>query len=270
MNVLIGLIIVIFIVINSRKNNKRENTQKVITDQPQIKSHKTIKIKRRRPIFKWILIAFGIYLAIGFINGAINPKTEEEKQQELKEKEAQAKKDKAVQESREVALSIEKEEEERDESIAESKRLLEESEYDSIYESERLEESIDESMYEANTFEGVAKHVFKEDLIKAEETEIGGYILSAKIPIGFTTGIMKNRFESEVVSLLEEIKFHDFSDITVIGYAESVDVYGNETETEAIMMILSQSEVKKINFKNFDSDNLSVIADTYYVDPSFK
>lgn len=273
MNVLIGIIIVTLIVINSRKNINKDNTQDISTDQPQIKSRKTIKLKRHRPIFKWILVAFGIYLAIGFINGAINPKTEEEKQQELKEKEAQAKKHKEVQESREVALSIMKEDEERDESIAESSRLLEESieesEFESIYESERLEESIEESTAEDNSFKGIAKSIFGEDLRKAEETEIGGYILSTKIPIGFTAGIMKDRFESHVVDLLEQIKSHDFADITIIGYAESTDVYGNESETEAIMMILSKSEIDKINFDNFDPDNLSVIADSYYIDPNF-
>ena len=58
-------------------------------------------------------------------------------------------------------------------------------------------------------------------------------------------------------------KGEEFNSITVIRNQGEFDVYGNEGGNVAHLVTLKSSTFEKIDFKNFNPDNLKIVADEY-------
>lgn len=53
-------------------------------------------------------------------------------------------------------------------------------------------------------------------------------------------------------------------------YTDFTDEYGNEKKDEVMHIYIPREEADKINFDNFNEDNIKEISDEYYIHPSFK
>lgn len=67
--------------------------------------------------------------------------------------------------------------------------------------------------------------------------------------------IMKKLSKNKTFKSTDEVRF--------VYRGTFVDIYGNESEEIAFKIFLSKDTISKINFKEFNSDNLPTIADYY-------
>ena len=89
----------------------------------------------------------------------------------------------------------------------------------------------------------------------------------------FTTNMIRIGMISKSADLFEEVsKYEDITanDITIGWMMTLVDQYGNENDQPVLKVQLSKDKLAKINWKNFDYNNLENIADAYFVHPALK
>lgn len=72
-------------------------------------------------------------------------------------------------------------------------------------------------------------------------------------------------FEMDIMRFLEKVQNESFESVYIAGYFDLIDTYGNEKNHKVYSIDLTKSEIDKINFGNFDRDNLKNIADGYQV-----
>ena len=158
----------------------------------------------------------------------------------------------------------------------------EESESISIEESIKEEESIQQVEKEAQEAEHEAKRqadpigfeaeeVWGSNLDKVDFNADTGYIeVHAQMSDNFSTSWIVSGFESRALDFLEAIENEDFSSVSIMGYFNMVDAYGNNENMYVYDLQLSKETVNQINFDNFSQDNLSKVADFYYLHNAFQ
>lgn len=158
----------------------------------------------------------------------------------------------------------------------------EESESISIEESIKEEESIQQAEKDAQEAEHEAKRQTDPIGFEAEEAwgsnidrvdfnADTGYIeVHAQMSDNFSASWIVSGFEFSALDFLEAIKNEDFSSVSIMGYFNMVDAYGNEENMNVYDLQLSKETVDQINFDNFLQDNLSKVADFYYLHNAFQ
>ena len=135
-------------------------------------------------------------------------------------------------------------------------------------ETESSQESIAE-VYDTN-FEKVAHEVFGENLREFEYIENECKILiTTYVPGNLTENLMKRSFHNTVIEYAKSIKDENFVDFYIDGEASMTDEYGNTEDSKVFTIGLAKETVDKINFDNFQTDNLEGIADAVFVHPAF-
>ena len=142
------------------------------------------------------------------------------------------------------------------------------SEVSSEDETESSQESIAE-VYDTN-FEKFAHGVFGENLREFEYIENEGKILiTTYVPGNLTENLMKRSFHNTVIEYAKSIKDENFVDFYIDGVASMTDEYGNTEDSKVFTIGLNKETVDKINFDNFQTDNLEGVADAVFVHPAF-
>lgn len=135
------------------------------------------------------------------------------------------------------------------------------SEYDknSILEPKTLEEKAQE----------ISEEVFEEELIRVAVLEDKHITIESQIYDNFSNEWIRSGFESLVAETLREIQDYEYQTVSVIGYFDMVDQYGNLENDEVFLITFQKSEIDKINFENFNEENLKNIAINYHWHPAF-
>lgn len=82
------------------------------------------------------------------------------------------------------------------------------------------------------------------------------------------TAILKMQKDS--VNILKSAqKIKDFEAIAIIWQDKFVDKYGNNSVDDAMRIFISKQELAKINFKNFNPENLPKVSYNYYIHPAY-
>lgn len=124
-------------------------------------------------------------------------------------------------------------------------------------------------------FDQAGVNAFEEDYISTElngekdedSKTVDDVYIKIDLPENLTNNLIIKSFFEDTKELLEETKDVNYNTITVEAVANFVDQYGEESEGTAIKLDLDKSEVDKINFENFNSDNLANIATAFIIHP---
>ena len=112
----------------------------------------------------------------------------------------------------------------------------------------------------------MAEHVFGDNLDKVEffdATDGNRINIFAQVSDNFTNNSIRHGFNGDVVNFLEAVEAEEYNDIFVKGYFDMVDAYGDVENQNIFNMRILKSEVDKINYENFDYDNLENLSETY-------
>lgn len=76
--------------------------------------------------------------------------------------------------------------------------------------------------------------------------------------------------DTKIVEILKQLKEHNINYSYLVYEASSdfTDQYGNENKSTLMTVLISKEEADKINYDNFQTENLKSISDEYYVHPS--
>ena len=76
--------------------------------------------------------------------------------------------------------------------------------------------------------------------------------------------------DAKIVEILKQLKEHNINYSYLVYEASSdfTDQYGNENKSTLMTVLISKEEADKINYDNFQTENLKSISDEYYVHPS--
>lgn len=79
----------------------------------------------------------------------------------------------------------------------------------------------------------------------------------------------KRSFLYNTVNFMKAMKLQDeVNQATLIVQAPLTDRYGNVENGDVMIVVISKETLNKINFKNFNAENLSVVADSYWEHPA--
>lgn len=119
--------------------------------------------------------------------------------------------------------------------------------------------------------EEVAAEEFSEVKQVAFNAETGNLFIKATGKENFTNNMTRDGLKLAILEVVEtvspspEVKNVDFNILFPL-----VDQYGNVSDGSVMKVMLSRETIDKINFKNFNIDNLDAIADGYWLHPGFK
>lgn len=124
-------------------------------------------------------------------------------------------------------------------------------------------------------FDKAGTNIFEEDYISTElngekdedNKTVDDVYVQINLPENLTNKLIIKSFFDDTAELLKETKDVNYNTITVEALANFVDEYGKESEGTAIQLDLEKSEVDKIDFENFNSDNLANIATAFIIHP---
>lgn len=116
----------------------------------------------------------------------------------------------------------------------------------------------------------IANDIWKDDLIIITYTS--GFVnVTHKLADNLTTDFMIKGYLRDISDFLEKTK--DIKDITAVfvgAKAELLDKYGNTNEQFVLKTQLSKETIDKINFENFDYNNIPDIADEFIKHPALE
>ena len=114
--------------------------------------------------------------------------------------------------------------------------------------------------------------VFGDNLREVSYDPESGYVqLDADIEIGgWSVASSRKEFDKLVVKFMEDIQDEDFIQLNVSGYAEMQDSYGNSEDSDVVRYPISKETVDKIDFENFNVDNLEEVAEGAFIHPEFR
>ena len=114
--------------------------------------------------------------------------------------------------------------------------------------------------------------VFGDNLRDVSYDPETGYIqLDADIEIGgWSVASSRKEFDKLVVKFMEDIQNEDFTQLNVSGYAEMQDSYGNSEDSDVVRYPISKETIDKIDFENFNVDNLEEVAEGAFIHPEFR
>jgi hypothetical protein len=119
---------------------------------------------------------------------------------------------------------------------------------------QRLQAAIRKALGDGN------RNVPRVDEIALEDREI--FVFWA-INSNLTEGLIRNGARRDVVAILKAVAESgvEYSLVHTAGSFSMMDVYGNEREQVVVSLTYTQGTVDKINWVNFEPDNIYVIAD---------
>lgn len=89
-----------------------------------------------------------------------------------------------------------------------------------------------------------------------------------------TEDFIKRGAKMDVEAMLKAIDTqgipYDYDSVVLDGSFALVDAYGNTSEQRVVLLTYYRSTIEKINWDNFLTDNMYVIADSVYIHPAFK
>lgn len=156
-----------------------------------------------------------------------------------------------------------------------TEEVVSETETEKTVETEAVEEESELDVSSLSPEERVqkyAKEVFKDNLIEVENytgnDSLGKIIVSSKFSENSLSGNTSVfSFLSNANKFLEKIQNEDFESVFFDVEADFTDAYGNTSPSNAVKMEIEKSDVDKINFENFDFNNLPNISKTFEVHP---
>lgn len=143
---------------------------------------------------------------------------------------------------------------------------------------EKKEEfAITEDMTEEQKIENIAKKVLEDqydghELVNNEDGQLGDINVASYFPAdeywdGKRAAQAQDAKIIEILKLLKENNIN-YSNLVYEASSDFTDQYGNENKNTLMTVLISKTEAEKINFDNFDTENLKNIADNYYLHPS--
>lgn len=139
-------------------------------------------------------------------------------------------------------------------------------------EQEPEEENTEEPQEVYDTyFEQRANEVWENNLVDFTYNDLEGYVsMTSKIEDGWSGSTMKRSFYMQALAYAESVQDEDFNELFFVARVEMQDQYGNADDMNVIKIGLTKETVDKINFENFQTDNLENVADTVDVHQAFQ
>lgn len=102
------------------------------------------------------------------------------------------------------------------------------------------------------------------------DSTLGIMYVNWAIADNLTTGLIQDGAKIDTMSILKAIArgTSQYDVAMIIATFPMKDVYGNVTERKLISLTYKRETIQRINWKNFSFQNVFVIADGGYVDPS--
>lgn len=119
----------------------------------------------------------------------------------------------------------------------------------------------------------IARSAFDDNLIGVKQVDSSGYIFIETELHGMDADSMIANLEKDATNFLRNLRnlveagTVDFTEVSFQGYANVIDVYGNESHDNVIQFWITKETLFKINFDRFDPANLSKIDLNRYVAP---
>lgn len=84
-----------------------------------------------------------------------------------------------------------------------------------------------------------------------------------------TVGLVRFGIWSDTLEIVQKLSSNvNINSVTVNAYIPLVDQYGNETPGKVMTVNLTKETWSKINWDNFNTDNLPNVADMYWIHPA--
>lgn len=197
--------------------------------------------KEKKPFYKrlWFKIIAGIFV-LGVIGNIINPPEE----------------------------TPEKEKTTQTETVKETKENTENTKIqEKVVESENTEKLSPKEQLEEAGKKAFGDEFRKVDAYEDYDNEGAFTRINVELKLGpaFSGKQAVKGFLADSSKFLEQIKDLEYESIFFQVQGDFTDQYGNTSESNAIKMEIEKSEVDKINFDNFDWNNLPNIAKTFHV-----
>lgn len=116
-----------------------------------------------------------------------------------------------------------------------------------------------------------ANEIFDDNLQDFEfEENLGIIHVNTDLPSGWSENSMRRSFYLDVIDYAEAIEGEEFDELNVYAETTLVDQYGNEDDSQVLSVRLSHETIDRINFDNFNVDNMESVADATFVHPAFR
>lgn len=142
---------------------------------------------------------------------------------------------------------------------------------------EKEEFAITEDMSQEQKIENISKKVLEDqydghELVNNEDGQLGDINVSSYFPADeYWDGKRAAQAQdAKIIDILKQLKENNinYSNLVFEASSDFTDQYGNEKKDTLMTVLISKAEADKINFENFDNENLKNIADNYYLHPS--
>lgn len=127
-------------------------------------------------------------------------------------------------------------------------------------------EAIAEAEAPQEKFDIAGKFAFEENYVSTEFFGEGGIDrvnVEFKLAPNLTTNLSKEGFLIDCGEFIELTKDIQYNQLFMGAKATFTDQYGNESENYAMKLLIPKSEIDKINFENFNSQNLANIGELW-------
>ena len=113
---------------------------------------------------------------------------------------------------------------------------------------------------------------YLKDRLRAVYSDDKDVIVEFKVEDLLFMSITKFGLKQDIVKILYVVRKSriNYQYVTVIGYFPLKDVYGNIKEGMVVSATYTKDTVDKINFSHFDTDDIYVIAEDYYLHPDLR
>jgi len=85
---------------------------------------------------------------------------------------------------------------------------------------------------------------------------------------GLSVGSIRRSTQRQIVAIARVVRAFTQDELFITVTGPLTDAYGNTSEADIIRLRITRPTLEKINFDNFDIDNLPVIADYYWQHPA--
>lgn len=127
-------------------------------------------------------------------------------------------------------------------------------------------EAIAEAESPQEKFDIAGKRAFGENYVSTQyfgENGIDRVNVEFKIAPNLTTKMVKEGFLLDCGEFIELTKDIQYNQLFMGAKAKFTDQYGNESESYAMKLMIPKSEIDKINFENFNPQNLANIGEVW-------
>lgn len=127
-------------------------------------------------------------------------------------------------------------------------------------------EAIAEAESPQEKFDIAGRRVFGDNYVSTQyfgENGIDRVNVEFKIASNLTARMVKEGFLQDCGEFIELTKGIQYNQLFMGAKAAFTDQYGNESESYAMKLMIPKSEIDKINFENFDPQNLANIGEVW-------